>query len=231
MPIPYDGNWFYPPRSSSRMPYNTNSPVLRMWKKFPDAVAQYKMNGTNCQLKVFPDHRTIELWSRHKEDEQGRPTPTGTPQKIRNYTLPSALAAEVLSFTPKGVYTVYNVELMHAKTTMVKNVLYFFDVLVWQGMHLLDVDYAERYRIIADLLARRFFPLDLPNVDGKLYIANNIEPCNWDEAWRRAAASPYCEGLVLKRTGAVSRLQVGNREDNNGGFLCRIRKPHKNAEF
>jgi hypothetical protein len=41
----------------------------------------------------------------------------------------------------------------------------------------------------------------------------------------------HCEGLVLKRSGAVSRLAPGGSEYNNESFMCRVRKPHKNYRF
>lgn len=232
MTVPYNGQWFYPPRGEMRVPYKPESPIIKMWKGFSDAVAQFKQNGTNCQLKVFPDHSTIELWSRHKIDARtGKSSPSGEPSQIKNYVLTGKMREEVLDMTPKGVWTVYNCELMHSKTTTVKNTLYFFDVLVWQGQHLISVEYADRYRIIEGLLKNRYFPIDLPEIDGKLYIAENISPSAWDKAWSEAVKSPYCEGLVLKRMGAVSRLQYGDREKNNSGFLCRVRKPQKNFRF
>lgn len=232
MTVPYNGAWFYPPRGQMRVPYKAESPIIKMWKGFSDSLAQFKQNGTNCQLKVFPDHSTIELWSRHKLDPiTNKPSGTGEPAQIKNYTLTKAMREEVLDMTPRGVWTVYNCELMHSKTTAIKNTLYFFDTLVWQGQHLIGVEYAERYQLIADLLGDRFFPLDAPEIDGRLYIAENISPNRWDSAWSQAVQSPYCEGLVLKRIGAVSRLQYGDRGKNNCGFLCRVRKPQKNFGF
>lgn len=229
MPIPYNGLWFYPPRSGNRVPYK-DSPVLRMWKRYSDAVAQWKMNGTNTQLKVFPDQR-IELWQRHRFGSDRKPSATGTPLQVANYTLPQSVRDEVLSLTPKGVFTIYNVELLHAKTPTVKNTLYFFDVLVWEGQHLLGVTYHDRYRILDKIMGQRPMPLDMQKCDGKLYLADNMPSSKWDAAWEAAKASAYCEGLVLKRLGSVSALQVGSVQQNNGGFMCRIRKAMKNARY
>ncbi len=227
MPEKYQGNWFYPPRTASSIPYK-DSPVLRMWKRYADAIAQLKGDGTNTQIKVFPDHDRIELWGRQKLDEQDKASRTGEPRQIKNYTLTDEARREVLAMTPKGSFAIYNVELMHFKTTMVKNVLYFFDVLVWEGMHLLGVEYRERYKIISDRLGKRYLPIGLPKLDGGLFIAENIPMERWDETWKALTPSPYIEGLILKRMGSNSRLQYGNDQNNNGGFLCRVRKPKKN---
>ena len=230
MPQPYTKfAWFYPPRSDSVMPYKP-SPVLDMWKSFPDAMAQYKMDGTNDQLVVFPD-RHIEHWGRVKVNPITRKAdPRGIPNKL-DYVLPTALRDQIVDLTPKGVFTIYNVELLHYKTTMVKNTLYFFDVLVWAGQHMLGVEYAARYKILSGLFGKQYLPLDIPQIDGKVFVAENLPFQEWDTAWERVQSSAYCEGLVLKRFGAVSRLQIGDREKNNSGFLCRIRKPKKNYQF
>jgi hypothetical protein len=230
MPIPYtEHRWFYPPRSKSEIPYK-DSAVLRMWKRFSDAVGQFKMNGTNDQLVVFPDGK-IEHWGRHKYTPGTRkPDPNGVPDKM-DYVLPPALKKEILSFTPKGFFTIYNVELMHAKTTMVKNTLYFFDVLVWKSQHLVGVPYGERYGIIHGCLGDRWMPLHETRIDNGLFIAQNLPPSAWDRAWQDAQTSPYTEGLFYKRTGASSILQVALSERNNGDCMCRSRKGTKNARF
>lgn len=228
MPQPYvDFRWFYPPRGDVAIPYKINSAVIKMWKRYPDAVAQFKMNGTNDQLVVYPDGK-IEHWPRHKYTPGTRkPNANGVPYKM-DYVLPNAMRDEILDLTPRGSFTIYNAELLHSKTTMVKNTLYFFDVLVWEGQHLLGVDYNDRYGILSQLFGARYFPLDLPSIDGRIFVAENLKPSEWDDAWRRLQPSPYTEGLVLKRYGPDSRLQVGSSEKNNGGFICRCRKPTKN---
>jgi len=188
------------------------------------------MNGVNTQLKVFPD-QTIELWTRHKIDEHGRESSSGTPQKVKNYVLPKALRDEVISLTPSGVFAIYNVELMHAKTQMVKNVLYFFDVLVWKSQHLIGMTYGERHKLLQNVLGDRPMPIHDAKLSDALYLAGNMAPAKWDSAWQSVKDSPYCEGLVLKRTGSISALQVGLSQVNNGGFMVRIRKPMKNALY
>ena len=121
--------------------------------------------------------------------------------------------------------------MMHSRTTQVKDVLYFFDVLVWKGMHLLGVSYKDRHSINVEIFGKRNFDLDSATIKGKIYVAENMAANLWDAAWAKAQSCKFCEGLVLKRTGAVSVLTNGDRLLNNGGFLCRIRKPTKNARY
>jgi hypothetical protein len=221
MPQPYtEFRWFYPPRTKSRFPYNGN-PVLKMWKGFADSIAQFKMNGINTMIVVFPN-RTIELWSRHKEE--------GVPQMVKNYQLTPEHTAEILRISPPGSFSIWNAELLHHKTTMVKDTFYFFDVLVFGGQHLTGTEYRDRHAMIWDLLKGAVMPLNEPFINGGLFVAENIPVEKWDQAWKDAQPSPYVEGLVLKRMGATSRLQMGLSEINNGGFIARCRKPNKNYQ-
>lgn len=200
-----------------------------MWKGFSDVVGQFKYKGTNDQLTVFPDQR-IEHWSRHRLNAEGKEDPKGKPKRL-DYTLPAAMRDEILAFTPKGTFTIYNVELLHAKTTMVKNTVYFFDVLVYDGQHLLGVEYAERYNILAQKLGGRHMPNGQPRIDGLICMAENMAPSRWDAAYHESLGTPYCEGLFFKRTGASSRLTLGDRAKNNEGFSARARKPDKNFRY
>lgn len=234
MPVPFnDYRWFYPPRPTMRTDYKPDAPIIRMWKGLHDAAGQFKQNGTNVQLVVYPDHRTIELWGRKKLGADGKESGTGRPAQIKDirtgtYRLPTAVADKVLSFTPKGFLTVYNVELLHYKTTTIKNTLYFFDTLVWKSQHLLGVSYRERHGILHGLLNDAIMPLDMKACDGALYLAENLPASAWDDAWRRAKMSGYCEGLVFKRLD--DRLEPGDRKKNNGTSL-KWRKPNKNFSY
>lgn len=222
--------WFYPPRTGTRVPYKPDSFVLKMWKGFPDAVAQWKMNGTNDSLWIYPDGK-MEHWIRHKYDDNGKECSTGQPQQVKNFTLIKPLHDMILDLVPRGVFTMFNVELMHFKTTMVKNTLYFFDTLIWESQHLTGVPYKDRHGILLATFGQRRMPLDYSSIDGKLFVADNMPPVEWDSAWEKAKPCPYCEGLVLKRLGDASRLVRGDTMVNNAGALLRIRKPTKNARY
>jgi len=220
MTVPYtEFQHHYPPRTANKVPYNSS--VYKMWKRLPDAIGQFKMDGTNTQVVVHPD-RHIELFTRHKLLHTEKLDP------VSNFTLPDVLQARILDFTPKDTFTVYNAELLHHKTKMVKNTLYFFDVLVWDGQHMLGVPYGERHKIIWEILDGKRLPLHENMIDGQLAVAHNILVKDWDTAWEDAKKSQYCEGLVLKRFGSTSGLQLGLSEKNNGSFMVKVRKPKKN---
>lgn len=211
---PYSGYYIYPPRTTSKIPY-TKNPVLDMWRKWPDAVAQLKLNGTRNLIIVQPD-RSIQFWNRHKE--------------LQKYVIPAEMRSQILDMSPAGYYTVWDTELVHTKTKDVKDVLYFFDCLVWESQHLLGSTYAERFAICQRLICD-YIPYDSKLIKEHIYIAQNFPVAEWDAVWQACKTCNHIEGLVLKRTGPSSRLLFGGTEKNNGSFMCRIRKYNKNLLF
>lgn len=207
----------YPPRTESTIPYGDN-PVLKMLKRHPDSIAQFKMNGNRNLIFGFPDG-TIQMWNRGGKDE---------PQTQQKFEIPNTMLIGLQSMFPKGKWTIWDSELIHTKTKTVKNVVYIFDVLVWESQHLIGMNYGERFKIAQDLMGKRFMPLEADAVTENIYIAENMPPEKWDTAWAMAQPSPYCEGLVFKRVGNISALKHGYQVMNNSGFMCKSRKPTKN---
>lgn len=210
---PYNGLYFYPPRTESKIPYQ-DSAVMRMWRGYSDSIAQYKLNGNRNVIKVSPDRR-VEFWNRHAE--------------MQKYEIPTPIRDNILAISPVGHWTVWDTELLHTKTKNVKNVVYVFDCLVWESKHLAGKTYGERYNICQERLNGRFFPFT--KVESGVYLAENINVADWDDAWATAKKYDFVEGLVLKRTGAASILTYGGTKVNNSGFMCRCRKYGKNLMF
>lgn len=209
--------YLYPPRPASKIPFDLSSPVFRSWAKQPDSVAQLKLNGSRNLIFIAPND-DIEMWNRHKE-------------KHRSYTAPKSLLDLIRDLPyPKGVWNVLDSELMHLKTPTVKDTVYFYDALVWGGEYLLGKTYTERYPLIQGFNLPPF-PLEKQSISGKLFIAQNYAPDQWEPVWNAAKTNDVLEGLVIKRIGNVSALQPGFREENNGGWMCRVRKSHKNYQF
>lgn len=218
--LPYtDFQYLLPPRTKAKAPFDVTIPVIQQWMKMPDAVAQLKINGQRNVIYISPEDK-IELWGRHLE-------------KHRSYTITPELEAKVRALNyPRGKWNVFDSELLHLKTSNVKNTIYLFDVLVWNGEYLIGDTYKERYGLLSQLGDLDVFPLDKPSIDGMIYGAQNLVSAAWAGTWQAIANNSAVEGFVLKRTGAVSRLQqAGRSEINNSGFMCRVRKPSKNAQF
>lgn len=230
--VPYNKfSWFYPPRTGNRSPFK--GPVIDAWRTFKDSIAQFKMNGDNCQVVIFPD-RKIEMWSRHKVN--------GIPKPIRgNYRPQKELSDKILAVAPTGDFTILNAELLHWRTPLVKNNLYIFDVLVWKSQWLIGEDYKSRYALISGMPTDGPIPLlcgDRNQLEraaalgsNNLFIAENFGCEQWEWAWQQARRNDFIEGLFLKRMGPTSRLEGGFSEINNAGWGCRVRKATKNILF
>lgn len=218
--VPYDKwTYLYPPRTEAKLPFDLSSPVLQAWEKARDAIAQYKLNGSRNLIVIDPQDN-ITFWNRHKEQQRNYQPPTGLLSQIR-----------ALQY-PHGAWNIIDSELMHFKTQTIKNSVYVFDVLVWNNEYLVGDKYEQRFNLVKSLGISDFFPLDNTSHDGKIWIAENMLAPKWEAAWNAALKIDAVEGLVLKRAGAVSKLQfAGNSVVNNSGFMCRVRKPFKNSQF
>ena len=217
----YNGNYIYPPRTKmtsalfvSHKAKNGLTPMAKVWSRFKNTQAQLKLNGNRNLIKVSPKGE-IEFWNRHAERQQ-------------KYTIPPAMEAEIRRISPSGVWTVWDSELMNFKTKEIKDVVYMYDVLVWQGEYLFGKTYGERYELLKSQIGEHYIPFDYSAIDRPMYLAQNFAPDEWPNLWETLREIPWIEGLVAKRFDNVSALEPGNHEYNNSGFMMRFRKPHKN---
>lgn len=198
------------------------SPIAKLWMKIKGVKAQLKLNGNRNLIYVDPEG-TIQFWNRHQEKQK--------------YVIPVAMVDEILRISPKGVWTVWDSELMNFKTKGIKDMVYLYDCLVWKNEWLVGREYGDRL----DIVQRNVGPIYLPDdfddakIDRPLYVAKNYEPSEWTGVWDQLTAlwkanpeTPWIEGLVAKRFDATSRLEKGLEEYNNSSFMCRFRRPHKN---
>ena len=212
-------NWtyFYPPRTSIKIPFDDND-TLTMWRNSPDAIGQYKMNGDRNLIAIAPD-KTIKMWNRHKEEQK--------------YNIPLDIMYQLQNLATPDKWTVFDSELLHKRTKNVKDCIYIYDILVCDSVKLVGATYEQRCEILQSL-GLPYMPLEPDKLTENIYLAENFKADRWDELWASIKEQPveWCEGLVLKHLGWESRLMAGDRKENNcGGFMCRVRKPKKNYLF
>lgn len=206
----------YPPRPDGSIPPDT-------LKKYPGWFGQRKWNGTRNLIFVLPDG-TFELWNRHR-------------QMHKQYKLSASMKAsieELIGTLQPGVFHVFDSELMDAKTTRLKDRIVLYDVLVHDGIYLIGTTYKERYATLQKILGN---PTEYESDTGRSLALkfnkniwlSEIFTDNLDERFKEALAVDEIEGLVLKDPNG--RLEFGVRESNNGSWLIRVRKPHKNYAF
>lgn len=206
----------YPPRPNIAIPPATLNKYKGWW-------AQRKWNGTRNMIFVLPDG-TFELWNRHRN-----------PHKQYKLT-PSMRSSiqELISKLKTGVFHVFDSELMDSKTKKIKDRIVLYDVLVHDGQYLIGTTYKERYEKLTHILGD---PREHESDTGlKLAIKYNknlwlseVFTESIDDRFTEALGVDEIEGLVLK--DPKGKLDFGVREDNNGFWMIRVRKPHKNYEF
>ena len=124
----------YPPRPNGSIVPDTLD-------KYPGWWGQRKWNGTRNLLIVLPDG-SYELWNRHREQHKQYKVTSMMDKSIK----------EMISKLKKGVFHVFDGELMDAKTKTLKDRIVMYDVLVYEGFYLLGTTYRERYKILMDIL-------------------------------------------------------------------------------
>jgi len=194
--------------------------------KYPGWWAQRKFNGTRSLVFLDPDGN-VHLRTRHREEH-------------RAYQLTNAMEAAIKSLLDRGdgifmfepgKWQVFDAELMHSKTSGVKDRLVLFDILVHNGSYLTGTTCRARYEILCEGLGMP----DTSETETGRSIALKVNENVWlAEVFEETFADYFTEltdmdeieGLVLKDPDGV--LKPGVSEKNNSEWLVRVRKPHKN---
>ena len=118
-------------------------------------------------------------------------------------------------------------ELLHSKGVGVKNTVYLFDIVVYQGKSLIGMTLVERRALLHSL-----WPIQKVH-----YSHYEVHPNLWVARWSetgfaemfRGITKLEDEGLVLKDPN--STLQSCHKEGLNAGWQVKCRKPTKNYGF
>lgn len=215
MAIPYDTmTYIHPPRPKTAIPFeDTRNYAGGAWR------AQLKLNGTRNLIFVSPDGK-VEFWNRHGEIH-------------RAWSPPAPMVQAVSERFATGRWNVLDSELLHCKDRSVKNTIYLFDILVSDGRHLVRESCAARHARLIEACGRPSGKVSgyggfISDVGHDLWLADMIAPADWGRAWGFTAKS-IVEGIVLKRTAA--ELEFARSANNNGSWIIRCRRRHKNYRF
>ena len=214
-------NYLWPPRPENALPTSS----LQFYEK-RGWVAQMKMNGTCTVVFVSPDGELI-FKTRHNEDH-------------KNW-VPSDESTKVFRDLPGDGWYVFVCELLHNKTSLVKDTFYIFDILVNDGELLVGSTFTDRISLLQTI----FDVKDEENVvslgsDGYYILNSNAWlaktiTADFKAVWRVADnnkpedGAPLVEGLVLKNPKAV--LDVPGRRTDNSDWQVKCRVSHKNYVF
>lgn len=217
-----DYSYLWPPRPDNAIPDN----MLHFYEK-RGWVGQMKKNGTNTVLFVSPDKEIITK-TRHNGDHKA-------------WKQNQSKALDVFTTLPGDGWYVINCELLHNKTSLVKDTLYIFDIMVADGELLVGKTFLERMEILRDL----FGIVDDENVvslsdtshyviNAHVWLAKTIEG-GFKNIMRIAnqqkpeSGAPVDEGIVLKNPKA--RLAMPGRAKSNSDWQVKCRIAHKNYNF
>ena len=210
-------SFLYPPRPTSAVPIS----MLKFYES-KGWIAQHKKNGTCTVLYVSPEKEVL-VRTRHD-----------TPHKAWK---PTEKSTGIFKTLPGDKWYALVVEVLHSKTSKVKDTVYIFDILVENGESLVGKTLIERQKIL-----NKLFPTNVESVDQSHYVINenvwlvkNLTKGFYEtmtrlqEAAEKIEGNSENEGLVLKNPNA-KLLSLG-RKDGNSSWQVKCRVETKNYSF
>jgi hypothetical protein len=170
--------------------------------------AEYKKNGTCTTIETDDG---LKSWTRHNE-----------PHKAWNI---NEFPAKDMLLKIEDSYFV--AELLHSKGVGVKDTLYVFDILKYQGKMLTGMTLMERRAILHTLWPIQKVHYSHFEVHKNLWVARWFE-CGFVEIFN-GITKIEDEGIVLKDPKAT--LLPCYKEGTNAGWQVKCRKPTKNYSF
>lgn len=192
--------FLWPPR-----PERAIEPSLIPYYESKGWVAQLKKNGT-CTVISIDAEGNVEFYTRHGEAHKAwKPT------------------KEIVEWFKPFTNSVFVGELLHNKHPSVKNVIYLFDILRFQGVDFSGTKYQDRWINNVD-------PLIKTTNDGPVRAALTVTE-NLADYYSSIVEKddPIDEGIVLKDPKA--KLKPCFKQHANDGWMVKCRKTTKNFGF
>jgi hypothetical protein len=201
--------YLYPPRPDfvltyDRIPYYESDG----W------VGQFKKNGT-CTIIAMSPEGEFHAMNRHAEEHKA-------------WFLTAHIKNVLRRYLPKGEWTVLVAEIMHSKTPTIKDTVYIHDVIVHQSRQLVGTTFAERQKLLIDLLPSEKECYSHYEVDEKVWRAKLITT-DILKAFHDIADPKIDEGIVLKKL--KGKLKECYRADANCAWQAKVRYATKNYQF
>lgn len=200
-------NYIYPPRIKTILPHSG----LVSFDAMDKFLAQVKLNGSSMLLYI--EDGKVTTYNRHKERMVCKM------DKEELLELGKTANDMVLC----GEYMNKNKKDEDGNPWNLKYVI--FDILVYNGIHLLGTTFEERQELLKKLY---------PDNPTKKYLHQITENCfrmesfnsNFKEIYDDITQHDMYEGVCLKRRNG--KLENGTTVDNNTGTQFKTRKPTKN---
>lgn len=211
----YDSyHYIYPPRPKNCAPIPDIS-------KYDNRlmIGQPKFNGSNCT--IYTNGVEWKIHNRHND-------------RLTNFNLTPLEMSNNLFKCERGKWMVINGEYLNKNKNdetgnPFNHKLIIFDILVFDGDHLLNRTFRERVDLLDTLYGTEQSEKDyLFKISDNIYRTKTYET-GFVDLYANLSKIDLIEGLVLKR--AAARLELGTTEDNNSKSQIKFRKPTKNYQF
>jgi hypothetical protein len=204
----------YPPRPKNAVP-----PTYLNQYEGKGMLGQPKLNGSQGVL-YMESKTTLQFMNRHKQIMTNVKM-----TKVEFGSLYSGKGQMILC----GEYLNKNKKHINGKDFNHKYVI--FDIIMYNGVHLLGKTFEERQQLLDKLFPKRTdFDGFIEKLDNheNVYRVKNFDD-NFKELYDKLTPIDMYEGLVLKKKRAG--LEDGRKQDNNSLTQLKIRKPCRNYSF
>jgi ATP-dependent DNA ligase len=213
---PYNSySYIYPPRPEAKI----NPSKLDKYEKMGMFIAEPKINGACCLVftngdKFIVKNRTKDNLSWFKIKDQLKPVF----DKICKNGKWNVFVGEYLCKGQKD-----------HKGKKWNDALILFDILVYNGFSLTDMNYIERHTLISTLFeyTKNAKPY-LNKITDDLWFVGYAKK-NFKQIYDYIIKYDLYEGLVLKKINA--KLEYGSQQKNNTKTQLKCRKPTKNYSY
>ena len=203
--------FLFPPRPERAIP----QAMLGFYQK-RNWCFQTKKNGTCNVITVFPN-KTIKCRQRDGRDHKAWAPNMDFMQPF-------------IQLPGKGFY-VFAAELLHNKTTHIKNKNYIFDMMVANGEYLLGTTFAQRQAMLHELFKRGTEHYSHWEIDEHVWMARSYasSEAQFKDFYESVITNNEDEGIVIKDPNG--KLEFCSKEKSNGGWMVKCRREHENYSF
>jgi hypothetical protein len=203
--------YLYPPRPENALP----SDRIPVFEK-SGYTGQYKKNGT-CSIFAINHPKDFIAMTRHNDDHKQ--------WEFSNYFRDC-----FSKYLPANQWHVLVGEVIHSKTTTIKDTIYIFDIIVYNSEELYGKTFTERQNLLRDI----FHPEDKKEeyshyeIEPRFWLAKNIEEGILD-LFNGIEDKDVDEGFVLKKRDSV--LKDCASQKSNNSWQIKFRHPSRKYRF
>jgi hypothetical protein len=202
--------YIYPPRPERKIP----SESLDKFEKEDKFLAQPKLNGSSMQ--IYTNGQVVIIMNRHKAALANKMN-INELRKLHRGEGWMVLCGELMNKNQKD-----------EEGNSWNHKFVIFDILVYNGEHLLKSTFEERYELLRKLYPDNPVKKHLHEITANTFRVHSVKS-GFKEIFDDITPHQMYEGLVLKR--ADGKLENGTTEKNNIRTQMKCRKPTKNYAF